>query len=198
MRPRRPPLFIDLDETLIHASENSQRLRPTRAGSQRIGEYDVWLRPDAHELLRLCRDGGREVFLFTNAFFGFALAASERFDLGFDDRTIFSLAMILNCRRGISPYSALIDNQPPNAEPTREKMRALGILPGQVWTIPAFEPPKWPAARLFLLGLPLRLARLDVDCSGSMVSREPTAGSGQLIVPCPDGRTRCDKPLGER
>ena len=161
MPAKKVALFVDLDETLIFAGESPEGNPHVTPKSRRIGSYDVHLRPEAYELLGLCRAGGRPVYLFTNAFFGFARAASESFDLGFDETTIFSLAMILNCRPGLSPRSALIDNKPHTAEPTRLKMSALGIGPAQVWVIPSFEPPHFPSARLFLLGLPLRLARLD-------------------------------------
>ena len=161
MQPKKPPLFVDLDETLIHARETPESDPATLKNSRRIGAYEVCVRPEAHELLTLCRSGGREVFLFTNAFFGFAHEASRIFSLGFDDHSIFSFAMILNCRRNLSPTSALIDNLPPQAESTQEKMHALGIAPEQVWVIPAFEPPHFPSAKLFLLGLPLRLERVD-------------------------------------
>lgn len=161
MQPTKPPLFVDLDETLIHARETPDKGPLSLRNSRRIGAYEVCARPEALELLTLCRAGGRQVFLFTNAFFGFAHEASRIFSLGFDEHSIFSLAMILNCRRNLSPASALIDNLPPRAEPTQEKMRALGIPPEQVWVIPGFQPPHFPSARLFLLGLPLRLERLD-------------------------------------
>ena len=119
------------------------------------------MRPETPEILRLCREGGREVYLFTMANFGFAHTVSQALGLGFAEDTIFSLAMILNCRRILCPHSALIDNKPPAAEPTRMKMEALGIGPSQVWGIPTFEPPRFLSAKLFTLGLPLRLARLD-------------------------------------
>jgi hypothetical protein len=159
MRPRKPPLFIDLDETLIHARQRSGD--PPWPGSREVLDYEVLMRPEARELLTLCRDGGREVYLFTAAGFGFALAASQHCGLGFTESSIFSLEMIVRCRRGLSPRSALIDNKPPAADPTRLKMEALGIGPTQVWVIPSYEPPRFPSARLFLLGLPARLVRLD-------------------------------------
>ena len=161
MPPIKPPLFVDLDETLIFAREATKRSAPPLKGARRVFGYEVILRPEAHDLLDLCRAGGREVFLFTNAFFGFALTASQTFCLGFDEASIFSFAMILNCRRGLSPGSALIENKPAHLEPTREKMQALGITAEQVWMIPSFEPPRFPSAKLFLLGLPHRLDRLD-------------------------------------
>lgn len=37
----------------------------------------------------------------------------------------------------------------------------MQITAEQVWLIPSFEPPRFPSAKLFLLGLPLRLERLD-------------------------------------
>ncbi|MCX6944558.1 MAG: hypothetical protein NT173_07330 [Opitutales bacterium] len=161
MPPKKQPLFIDLDETLIYAREATAPAEPPLRNSQFAAGHEIVVRPEAPELLRLCRAGGRQVFLFTRAFFGFALTASQTFALGFDERTIFSIAMILNCRRGLCPGAALIDNRPPHTESTQDKMEALGIPPEQVWVIPSFEPPHFPSARLFLLGLPHRLARLD-------------------------------------
>lgn len=166
MQPKKPPVFVDLDETLIFARETTEGDTPQLRNSRRVSNYEVIIRPEALELLTFCRQGGREVFLFTNAFFGFALSASQTFSLGFDETSIFSLAMILNCRRNLSPRSALIDNKPHHTEPTQEKMLALGISPEQVWVIPSFEPPRFPSAKLFLLGLPLRLERLDRAAGG--------------------------------
>lgn len=159
MRPRKPPLFIDLDETLIYARECGAGA-VFRDAHDVLG-YEVLVRPEAHEILALCREGGREVFLFTVAGFGFAFAASQACGLGFTESSIFSLEMIVRCRRGLSPRSALVDNLPPSADPTRLKMEALGIGPTQVWMIPTFEPPRFPTARLFVMGLPHRLAQLD-------------------------------------
>ncbi len=159
MRPRKPPLFIDLDETLIYAREPVPGASLPQ--SRDVLGYEVLVRPESHELLALCREGNREVFLFTVAYFGFALAASQACNLGFTDSSIFSLEMIVRCRRGLSPKSALIDNKPPSADPTQLKMDALGIGPAQVWVIPSFEYPEFHSARLFLVGLPVRLAKLD-------------------------------------
>lgn len=161
MPTRKPPLFVDLDETLIYATDGAPPALVAFRDAKQIGPYTALLRPEARELLAMCRSGGREVFLFTSAFFTYAFAVSDAFSLGFGQNTIFSLSMILNCRPGLSPRSALIDNKPPSAAPTQEKMRALGLTAEQVWLIPSFEPPRFPSAKLFLLGLPLRLERLD-------------------------------------
>ena len=58
----KPPLFIDLDETLIFAEEAASGGRSARPGSRRIGPYDVLVRQDAREMLEICRAGGRQVF----------------------------------------------------------------------------------------------------------------------------------------
>jgi hypothetical protein len=161
MHPRKQPVFVDLDETLIYAQEIEAGGGPRLENSRPVLDYEVLLRPEAPELLRHCREGGRQVFLFTHASFNFALQVSQAFSLGFDETALFSFSMILNCRRGISPGSALVENTPPSSEMTRVKMDALGIGPEQVWLLPSYAPPRFPSARLFLLGLPLRLARLD-------------------------------------
>jgi hypothetical protein len=131
---------------------------------------------------RICREGGRPVYMFTMANFGFALMASKTFELGFGEDSIFSLAMVLNCRRGLSPQSALIENKPPEAEPTQMKMEALGISSDKVWVIPSFEPPRFPSAKLFTLGLPLRLARLDQPRSALAVVCDQHLKAGRRIA----------------
>jgi hypothetical protein len=131
-------------------------------------------------MLSICREGGRQVFLFPSSFSGFALAASQTFSLGFDETSVFSIGIIFNCRRGLSPRSALIDNKPPSAEPAQVKMAALGIGPEQVWIVPSFEPPHFPPAKLFMPGLPLRLAQLDRR------ARTTWDGTG-LVLPRFDG-----------
>ncbi len=161
MNPRKQALFIDLDETLIYAHDRSTGSTKLPGPAVSMGDYDVVVRPEAHEVLRACRAGSREVFLFTTASFPFALAASRILGLGFDETTIFSIEMIVRCRPGLSTKSVLIDNLPASSEATKLKIKALGITPEQLWTIPSYEPPRFSSARLFLLGLPLRLARFD-------------------------------------
>lgn len=162
---KRPPLFIDLDETLVHASDGAVPPpfphfdRPGRFC--RIGEYHVQLRAETPEILALARGGGREVFLFTMSSFGFAAEVSQALDLGFGEHSIFSFAMILNCRSSLCPEGALIDDRPLADANTRMKADALGISADRVWRIPSFEPPSFASAKLFLAGLPLRLSRLD-------------------------------------
>jgi hypothetical protein len=163
--PPPPPVFFDLDECLVYARERSApplAVRPT-AETKTIGDYEVWLRPKGKELLRLARAGGREVYLFTMSAFLFAEGVTQAFGLGFTKRTIFSMAMILNCRRGLSPHSALIDNLPLGHVNTQEKVAALGIGPERVWVSPSFKPPRFASAKLFLMGLPARLERLDLQ-----------------------------------
>lgn len=161
MKPRKQALFIDLDETLIYAHDRSTGSTKLPGPAVAMGDYDVVVRPEAHEILRACRAGSREVFLFTTATFPFALAASRILGLGFDERTIFSIEMIARCRPGLSAMSVLIDNLPASSEATKLKIKVLGITPEQLWTIPSYEPPRFSSARLFLMGLPLRLVRFD-------------------------------------
>ncbi len=165
-RTTRPPVFVDLDETLVSAREREGWVRSKRPDArqhtcQAVGGYDVVLRPEALEILQLSRAGGREVYLFTMASFGLALEISRAFGLGFGDSTIFSFSMVLNCRRELCPEGALIDDRPYTDGNTRAKADALGIGPERVWLIPAFQPPRYASAKLFVAGLPLRFARLD-------------------------------------
>ena len=66
MRSRKKaPLFFDLDETLIYATEPSEALEKLPFHKETVFDYTVFLRPEAHELLASARDGGRDVYLFT-------------------------------------------------------------------------------------------------------------------------------------
>ena len=84
MKPRKQALFIDLDETLIYAHDRSAESTKLPRPAVSMGDYDVVVRPEAHDILRACRAGSREVFLFTTASFQFALTASRVLGLGFD------------------------------------------------------------------------------------------------------------------
>lgn len=79
----------------------------------------------------------------------------------FTDRSTFSVAMILNSRPRLCPDGILIEKKPAEHPDTRIKMDALGIGPERVWTVPSFEPPGFPSARLFIAGLPWSLVKLD-------------------------------------
>lgn len=158
---KKRPIFFDLDETLIYAGESGDELPIAKAFKQiEMFDYRMYLRPEAREMLQLCRSGGREVYLFTHANFHYAREVSRAMDLGFDESTIFSFSMILNCRKGLCPDAVLIENKPPEDEDTQVKMEALGIPAEQVWMIPSFEPPKFAGAKLFLAGLEWRLSKL--------------------------------------
>ncbi len=161
---KKRPIFFDLDETLIFADESSERRKEADAFGLkhwRLFDYTVYLRPEALEMLRLCRDGGREVYLFTHANFGYAREVSKELGLGFDESTIFSFSMILNCRKGLCPEAVLIDNKPACDEDTQVKMEALGIGAERLWQAPTFAAPEFASAKLFLAGLEWRLAKLD-------------------------------------
>ena len=158
---KKPPIFFDLDETLIYATEPSEALAKLPFHNETVFDYTVYLRPEAHELLGRARAGRRDVYLFTHANFTYATEVSKVMQLGFNERTIFSFSMILNCRKGLCPEAVLIENKPPADEDTLVKMQALGITDDHVWMVPSFEPPNFPSAKLFTAGFDWRLAKLD-------------------------------------
>ena len=160
MRTRKlAPIFFDLDETLVYADESQTKLENGLIGKP-VFDYLVYKRPEADALLSLAREGGREVYLFTHANFGYACEVSKQLELGFDETTIFSFGMILNCRKALCPDAILIENKPPSDEDTQIKMEALGIGDEEVWLVPSFEAPEFKSATLFLAGFAWRISRL--------------------------------------
>lgn len=156
----RNPVFIDLDETLVYAADESLDVS-IEGEKAALGDFHVLLRAEARAILEVCREGKRPVYLFTFGTFDYAAKINVAFGLGFTEETIFSQYMIYECRPNLCPNAVLIDNCGPDEGNTEIKMKALGISKEQVWLVPGFEPPHFPSARNFLAGLPWRLQRHD-------------------------------------
>jgi hypothetical protein len=150
-------IYIDLDETLIHAiyahSGNPGKRRPIEiknSTGEREELYYSILRPKATELLSFCRTLGN-VKMLTTATRDYALEHNSIFNLGFEATHIIaredylvSTVSAYDTRTGpvktaTDPHSVLIDNLPRLAELAITKQQYLGIKPNRYIQIREFS-----------------------------------------------------------
>lgn len=150
-------IYIDLDETLIHAiyaqSGNPGKRTPIRLLEDDGLDSEIFyslLRPKAKELLSFCREAS-EVKMLTTATKDYALKHNEVFSLGFKKHEIIAredylyqsmlaygtVTELLKTR--VDPNSLLIDNLPRLAEAAMLKQQYLGIKPHQYIQIREFS-----------------------------------------------------------
>src|SRR5262252_2219137 len=125
-------IYIDLDETLIHARVAG----PRPPGKRRrlafgLEVYDVALRPCAHYLLGRLREIGG-VSLLTTSQRDYAEKINETFGLGFEQlycrEDIFVFRPFVDLKaEAVAPKSVLIDDLSPTETLARLKMKFLGI-----------------------------------------------------------------------
>ena len=125
-------IYIDLDETLIHARVAG----PRPPGKRRrfafgLEVYDVALRPCTHYLLGCLREIGC-VSLLTTSQRDYAEKINEAFGLGFDQlycrEDIFVFRPFADLKaEAVAPKSVLIDDLSPTETLARLKMKFLGI-----------------------------------------------------------------------
>jgi hypothetical protein len=125
-------IYVDLDETLIHARVAG----PRPPGKRRrfafgLEVYDVALRPCAHYLLGCLREIGC-VSLLTTSQRDYAEKINEAFGLGFEQlycrEDIFVFRPFADLKtEGVAPKSVLIDDLSPTGTLARLKMKFLGI-----------------------------------------------------------------------
>lgn len=139
-------IFIDLDETLIHAiplRSNPGRLRrriEVGEGNERE-VFAVALRPLAHQMLEDCRRLAQTILL-TTATMDYALAMNREFKFGFkemgkngDNEILARFHLYADGvgvdnaprRRNIFPDSLLIDNLPSDSDSSTTKRELLGL-----------------------------------------------------------------------
>jgi NLI interacting factor-like phosphatase len=125
-------IYVDLDETLIHAKVAG--LRPPakrRRFAFGLEVYDVALRPCAHYLLGRLREIGC-VSLLTTSQRDYAEKINEAFGLGFEQlycrEDIFVFRPFVDLKaEAVAPKSVLIDDLSPTETLARFKMKFLGI-----------------------------------------------------------------------
>jgi hypothetical protein len=125
-------IFVDLDETLIHARVAGPRppgKRPRFAFGFEV--YDVALRRCAHYMLDCLREIGR-VSLLTTSQREYAEKINEAFGLGFEQmycrEDVFVFHPFADLKtEAIAPKSVLIDDLSPTETLARLKMQFLGI-----------------------------------------------------------------------
>jgi hypothetical protein len=125
-------IYVDLDETLIHARVAG----PMSPGKRRrfafgLEVYDVALRPCAHYLLGCLREIGC-VSLLTTSQRDYAEKINEAFGLGFEQlycrEDIFVFRPFADLKpEAVAPKSVLIDDLSPTETLARLKMKFLGI-----------------------------------------------------------------------
>jgi hypothetical protein len=139
-------IYIDLDETLIHAklanNGNPGTRTPIKLVSSDGSPQEVYyslLRPGAKKLLKTCRNLFKEVKILTTATRDYALLHNEVFSLGFEPHKIIAREDYLSqvvlaygsttepVKYNVDPNSILIDNLPRLSHPSMLKQQYLGV-----------------------------------------------------------------------
>jgi hypothetical protein len=150
-------IYIDLDETLIHAkyatSGNSGKRSRIKIPDQDGAGYELYyslLRPKALELLEVCR-ALSDVKMLTTATRDYAQIHNETFKLGFSERNIIAREDYLvnttiafglatkPAKYRTDPQSVLIDNLPRLATAAMLKQQFLGLNPANYIQIREFD-----------------------------------------------------------
>jgi len=161
------PIFVDLDETLIHSTYPVTRPADdavrVRAGNE---DYDVILRNGARQLLKMLRNRG-QVHMLTIATHDYALEMNNVLKLDFPTHRIFSRTHVAN--RSAPSISAprvyLFDNLP--RRENRNKIEFLRKISTTVmyYQVSAFE--GYPAQHFSEKELTNLISRLDADINES-------------------------------
>lgn len=155
-----PYIFVDLDETLVHAIAKESPIKRTDFDCFAYGPYIAFLRPEALEILAACREQANEVVLFTFSERAYAVEISRAFGLGFAANEVFGCELFVFGEKDLAPSGVLIDDKPAEHDNAQLKMQTLGITADRYLQIPAFDHPKFAPCRTFLAGLPYRLEKL--------------------------------------
>ena len=161
------PIFVDLDETLIHSAypmtnppDDAVRVK---AGNE---DFDVVLRNGALQLLKTLRNRG-QVHMLTIATHDYALEMNSVFKLDFPTHRIFSRTHVATrSNPDISaPRVYLFDNLP--RRENRNKIEFLRKISSTVmyYQVPAFE--GYPAQHFSDKELTNLISRLDADIDES-------------------------------
>ncbi|MCF6312552.1 MAG: hypothetical protein L3J39_08880 [Verrucomicrobiales bacterium] len=153
----RRHIFVDLDETLIHYSELADEVYTGPYVTYGLQGRLMFLRPEAHRLLQICRQWADKVVMCTYAADVYACLANEAFDLGFGKDEMITVELLSTAKDALGPEGLLIDNLPVNDENTVIKMHVLGIEAGSLIQVPEFVHPEFVELASFLDELPALL-----------------------------------------
>lgn len=161
------PIFVDLDETLIHSTYPVTRPADdavrVRAGNE---DYDVILRNGARQLLKMLRNRG-QVHMLTIATHDYALEMNNVFKLDFPTHRIFSRTHVANrsAPNILAPRVYLFDNLP--RRENRNKIEFLRKISTTVmyYQVTAFE--GYPVQHFSEKELTNLISRLDADINES-------------------------------
>lgn len=148
----KPSIYVDLDETLIHAIHGFGRNpgKRTPVAFEGVEKYHTLLRPAAPKMLGAFRALGR-VRMLTTATREYAQTHNEIFGLGFEKDDIVAREDYV-CKiqlaygsqwdtagKDADPSAILVDNLPGTDENARLKIQYLGIPKGNYIQIRAFD-----------------------------------------------------------
>ena len=161
------PIFVDLDETLIHSTYPVTRPADdavrVRAGNE---DYDVILRNGARQLLKMLRNRG-QVHMLTIATHDYALEMNNVFKLDFPTHRIFSRTHVANrsAPNILAPRVYLFDNLP--RRENRNKIEFLRKISTTVmyYQVSTFE--GYPVQHFSEKELTNLISRLDADINES-------------------------------
>jgi hypothetical protein len=154
-------LFLDLDETLIHYSDFEKSSYSGLYEGHEFQDRLMLMRPEAHELLSICRDWADKVVMCTFAGDIYARIANEAFELGFQEDEFITVGLLSTTEDALGPEGVLIDNLPASHENTAIKLYVLGIPDERLIEIPDFSHPEYKNLANFLEGLPMLLEQMS-------------------------------------
>mgnify|MGYP001227449136 FL=1 len=124
-------ISMELDETLIHTmsvSDHGKYSSITKGKKRCDFEGEVSLRrPEAPELLRICRDLSDEVIIIAVGTANYAQSFNDSFNLGFKKNDLFAREYFLFGQKNLSPKGVLIDNQESTEKALEQELETLGI-----------------------------------------------------------------------
>lgn len=147
-------IFMDLDETLIHYSKLEDVVYTGPYVTYGLQGRLMFLRPEAHRLLSICRQWADKVVMCTFAGDVYACLANEAFALGFQKDEMITVELLSVSKEALGPEGILIDNLPVSHENTMIKMHVLGIDGKRLIQIPEFVHPEFVELSSFLDELP--------------------------------------------
>ena len=147
-------IFMDLDETLIHkisVSDHGKYSSITKGKKRCDFEGEMsFPRPEAPELLRICRDLSDEVIIMAVETANYAQSLNDSFNLGFKKNDLFAREYFLFGQKNLSPKGVLIDNQESDEQALEQELETLGINPDCHLKIPQFSAPDFKDCKIFL------------------------------------------------
>ncbi len=147
-------IYIDLEETLVHSLHQAHFLKFHDLVKDMnrcvIRDKITLLRPEAHSILKRCRNFASKVVLMTISSESSVQAINEGLNLNFRKQDIYAKDRFLLKEKSICPDAILIDNQSMKERALQLKLQTLGIHQERFLQIPSFANPSFYSASEFL------------------------------------------------